>query len=453
MLDLGPRLPYYQPVRPGGALSSRTLERELPPDPRHALDDISGPGQEAPRWRERQVTALAEVALRGLHDAGLDGTLAFAAERLRMALDCDFTKIIDARSSASGLVVRAGSGWPDGVVGNAEVPKGSKSQAGHTIETGSPVIVQDTHTEQRFETAQLLVDRGVRSGVSVLIGSAPDVYGVLQADSRRSGRFDEDDIAVTQAYANVISIVIQRHERDQLSAEFSAIAAHELRTPLTLLLGHSARLLRRLDETGSIDVDQRDEVEAVYVSTLRLQRAVDMFLALGEVERRSGQLVSADVDLVALIDSTIGEIVARYPQADLRRDIPSGPLVRMIDETVVQRVISNLLENAVKYSPSGAPIRVRLESSTGDDVAIHVTDHCGGLSAGDLRQLFRHHFRGETSAAEKGLGLGLYVSQRLVERVGGTLSATNRDGGCDFVLWLPGNADEQPSSVGTNEQS
>lgn len=423
-------------------------ELALTQDPRHALDDLSQllPGApDALQWREQQIIALAELALRGLDEVDLEDTLAFAAERLRVALDCDFTKIIDARSSASGLIVRSGSGWPDGVVGNAEVPEGTRSQAGYTIETGSPVLVRDNLTEQRFEPASLLVDLGIRSGVSVIISGELDAYGVLQADSRQPGRFEEGDVAVVQAYANVIGIIISQHDREQLSADFASIAAHELRTPLTLMIGHSHLLLKHIDQVGSIDTEHRDEIETLHVESLRLRRAVDTFLALGQIERRSVGPELADVDLASTIDSVLKAIRDQYPSADLRPDVPAGPQPWRTDEIAIHRIVSNLVENAVKYSPAGAPVEVTLEREGSDAVAIRVADRCGGLSAADLRELFRHRHRGASSGAGRGLGLGLYVSQRLAERVGGDLGAANVEGGCVFTLRLGGGEDGEPS--------
>lgn len=408
----------------------------------HALDGMAGTPDDMPAWRERQVGALAELALRGLRQPDLEHVLAFATERLCVALDCDFTKILDARASASGLVVRAGSGWPEGVVGEREVPEGMASQAGYTLKVNEPVIVDDTLHEARFEVAPLLLEHGIRSGISVVIVGDPDPHGVLQADSRAVARFTSVDIPIVQAYANVLSIVIEQRQRERLSADFASIAAHELRTPLTLLMGYSARLLKRLDEQGSIGVDRREEVETVFAETLRLRRAVDMYLALGEIERRSVSPDVAEVDLVKTVDAAVLEVAKRYSSAVIAVD-PRPPELRWVtDEIAVQRIVSNLIENGVKYSPPRSTVTVELarhedDSDLGPVVSVRVRDRCGGLPDDVMRRIFQIGFRGEGAHTRRGLGLGLYVGHRLAQRIGGSLTAANEGEGCVFTLKLP----------------
>jgi signal transduction histidine kinase len=403
---------------------------------------MAGTIDDQPRWRERQVNALAELALRGLRQPDLEHVLTFATEQLRVALDCDFTKILDARVSASGLQVRAGSGWPEGVVGEREVPEGMSSQAGYTIEVGMPVVVDDMRDESRFKVAPLLLEHGIRSGISVPIVGDPDPHGVLQADSRVVSRFTSADVPIVQAYANVLSIIIEQRQRERLSAEFASIAAHELRTPLTLLMGYSGRLLKRLDERGSIGAEQREEVETVFSETLRLRRAVDMYLALGEIERRSISPEMAEIDLVEAVDAAVLEVAKRYSSAIVTVEPRPRDLRWVTDEVAVQRILSNLIENGVKYSPPRSTVTVGLEQHVGDGghgsvAIIRVRDRCGGLPDDVMRRIFQIGFRGEGAGSRHGLGLGLYVGQRLAQRIGGRLTVANEGEGCVFTLHLP----------------
>jgi signal transduction histidine kinase len=408
----------------------------------HALDVMAGGIDDQPRWRERQVNALAELALRGLKQPDLEHVLSFATDRLRVALDCDFTKILDARVSATGLQVRTGSGWPEGIIGEREVPEGMASQAGYTLEVGTPVIVDDMLRETRFQVAPLLLEHGIRSGISVVIVGDPDPHGVLQADSRTTSRFTLADIPIVQAYANVLSIIIEQRQRERMAAEFASIAAHELRTPLTLLMGYSGRLLKRLDEHGSIDSEQREEVETVFSETLRLRRAVDMYLALGEIERRSISPEMTEVDLVETVDAAVLEVAKRYSGAVIAVE-PRLPELRWItDDIAVQRIISNLIENGVKYSPPRSTVTVELERHDGDGdrgpvTTVRVRDRCGGLPDDVMRRIFQIGFRGEDSGSGRGLGLGLYVGYRLAQRIGGSLTVANEGDGCVFTLRLP----------------
>lgn len=403
-----------------------------------ALAGLSAAPSEPSRPRlVRQYEALAEVALTALQETDLDVVLDLAARRVQDALACDFVKIVDTRVSATGLQVRSGAGWPPGVVGEAEVSDGAGSMAGYTLQSGEPLLVEDLALERRFTPPPLLVEQGIRSAVSAVIEGEREPVGVLEADSRTVGHFSASDIPVVQAYANVLSIVIRQREREQMSADFAAIASHELRTPLTLLIGYSSRLLRQLDERGTISREHREELEILHSESLRLRRATDIYLALGELERLGPRLQVREVDLLAIVRAAVAEVRLRYPAALVRIDCDRAGLPWRSDEVSVGRIVGNLVENGIKYSPEGAEIDVELSDGS-DGATISVSDRCGGLSEADLRRLFQRSFRGDHGSDERsGLGLGLYVAQRLTEHVGGRLDARNADDGCIFTLHLP----------------
>lgn len=405
---------------------------------RERSPDASG---QAPRRREQQVAALAELALLALRETDLDAVLRAGAQQLREALDCEYTSILDARAGARGLIVSSGAGWPEDVLAAIEAPSGSGSQAGYTLEVGVPVIVDDLRNDGRFTPADCLLELGIRSGLSVVIEGDGEPLGVLLASSLEAGRFTALDVPVISAYARVLGMAIQQHEREQLSADFATIAAHELRTPLMLLIGYSSRLLRRLDEDGTITADLREEVEVLHSESLQLRRAIDTFLALGEIERRHVAPGVITADLVEAAAAAAAEVAERYPGAVIEVEHVSPRVAWTTDELAVQHVIRNLIENGVKYSPAGSRISVHVAvEGNGDDdgrAVVSVHDRCGGLADEDLRHLFRRNFRGERARAGRGLGLGLYVGQRLAARVGGSLSARNEGDGCVFTLRLP----------------
>ena len=386
--------------------------------------------------RARQYEALAEVALTALQETDLDTVLGFAAEHLRDALGCDVVTILDSRVSASGLHVRSGVGWPEGVVGTSEVADGPGSMAGYSLQVDASVLVDDLALERRFKPEALQLEHGLRSGLSSVIAGDHEPVGVLHAGSVSVGYFDTADLAIVESYAKVLSIAIRQHEREQLSADFAAIAAHELRTPLTLLIGYSSRLLRHLDAHGTITTGQREELDILYSESLRLRRATEVYLALGEVERRGASPQLADADLVAIVRAVMAEVQQRYPDAALAVEAVTAAVPWSTDEVAVSRVISNLVENGVKYSPRGSEVTVRIVTGeTGADIS--VSDRCGGLSEDDFGRLFGRSFRGGHAGLGKGLGLGLYVSQRLSERIGASLTAENQGEGCVFTLHLP----------------
>ena len=387
--------------------------------------------------REHRLALLVQLSLVAAHEKSLDQVTRLTATYLRDALDCDFTKVLDARAGAGGLLVRAGAGWPPGVVGQREVPAGADSQGGFTLRSGRAVLVDDVDTETRFATAPLLLEHGVRSGISVIVGGEPDDFGVLQADSRSARAFSEADVEVVQAFADVFAGAVAQHDREQASDHFASIAAHELRTPLTLIIGYATRLLRELDSHGSITVDRREEFATLHSESLRLRHAVDLFLSLGEVDRHRPQVQGRSVDLVDVVESVVPVVSEHYPDGRIRIEPGDQPGEVVTDDNVVARVVTALIDNAVKYTAPGTQVRVAV-TGTDDGAEIAIADACGGLPESDLRRLFQRSFRGDHGAdGRAGLGLGLYIAHRLAEHVGGSLDARNADGGCIFTLWLP----------------
>ncbi len=391
---------------------------------------------EALRWRERQYATLAEIGLLALRQVDIGALLDIAAKRLREALAADFTKLLDHRAGTTGLLLRAGDGWPEGVVGHREVPEGANSQGGYTLLVGKPIIVDDLATETRFVPPALLLEHGVRSGMSVVIEGDGRVLGVLQADKREPHYFRDADIPVLQAYANVLGGAIAQYEREHMSAEFAVLAAHELRTPLTAVVGFSSRLLRRLDETGQIATSQRDEVEAIYGESLRLRRSIELFLALGDAERRLLKPEHIPIDLSDIAEDVASTVAERFTDHTIVVQPKSESTEYVTDELSIVRILSNLVENGAKYSPPGSVIEIEVDVKDGE-AEISVTDACGGMADDDLRRAFQWSFRGNGAGqGREGLGLGLYVAKRLCDRIGADLEADNVAGACRFTLHL-----------------
>ncbi|MDX1532266.1 MAG: PAS domain S-box protein, partial [Rhodothermales bacterium] len=125
------------------------------------------------------------------------------------------------------LLLRSGVGWDDGLVGHATVPAGGNSQAGFTLATEHPVIVDDLETETRFSGPDLLTDHGVVSGLSVVIGDLDQPFGVFGAHTRERRTFTEADADFLQAVANVLASAVERDaSRRALEAANEELEAH-----------------------------------------------------------------------------------------------------------------------------------------------------------------------------------------------------------------------------------
>jgi two-component sensor histidine kinase len=164
---------------------------------------------------------LADFGLRAAEGADLDGLLQGAAEEAARSLDVSFVKVLEYLPDQKRLLVRAGVGWGEGVVGKATVGADIESPAGYALQTGQPVIANDLDKEERFRTPDLLRAHGVKSAVNVIIKSRRHIFGVLEADSRQPRIFTQDDIKFLQGYATILSLAIDLTKLVDLNAQLA----------------------------------------------------------------------------------------------------------------------------------------------------------------------------------------------------------------------------------------
>ena len=163
--------------------------------------------------RVRQQEAVADIGRQALSGAALSTLMGAVTELVARTLNVEFCKILELLPGGDVLLLRAGVGWNDGLVGHATVSAGTNSQAGYTLLCKEPVIVRDFRKEERFSAPPLLRNHGVVSGMSVIIGPNDRPFGILGAHTAKAREFSKDDVHFLQAIANVLSQVIE-HERD-----------------------------------------------------------------------------------------------------------------------------------------------------------------------------------------------------------------------------------------------
>jgi PAS domain S-box-containing protein len=169
------------------------------------------------RARARQQAAAAQLGQEALLGGDLSSLLNSAALAVSTTLDIELVKILELLPEQAELVMRAGVGWKEGV--EHRVPAGLLSQAGYTLASHEPVIVEDLSTEKRFIGPPLLVDHGVESGMSVIISGPDHPFGILGAHARTRRTFTESDINFLQAVANVLAEAIERKRGEEALAE------------------------------------------------------------------------------------------------------------------------------------------------------------------------------------------------------------------------------------------
>jgi signal transduction histidine kinase len=234
-----------------------------------------------------------------------------------------------------------------------------------------------------------------------------------------------------------------RRRRAQRRAEvaknaFFSIAGHELRTPLTVIRGFAETLSSHWDDVT--DDRRRALVERIVPQALRLDRLVERLLVAASIqaETHTRPQVRA-IDPVPALGSVADRFRDQAPLHSFLVEVPRRAVRVLGDPRSLEQVLDHLVDNAVKYSPAGGRVRLRM---TGDQqrVQLIVEDEGVGLPS-DHRRIFDKFAQGETVTKrvhdEGGVGLGLYIVRTLVEDMGGSVAAEPRpEGGARFIVYL-----------------
>jgi two-component system sensor histidine kinase KdpD len=230
-------------------------------------------------------------------------------------------------------------------------------------------------------------------------------------------------------------------ESDQLKSALLAAVSHDLRTPLTVMKGATSTLL--LDEVAWDAATRRSLTSAIDAEIDHLDRIVGNLLSMSRVE--SGALPAERdwQDLAELLGAVLRRIAGQLDGRPIEVDLaPDLPLVA-INATLIEQVLTNLLENALKHTAPGTPIAIVARPSTSsaepDGVVVVVRDHGPGVPPGDLERIFEKFYRGGVPPDQaSGAGLGLAICKGIVEAHGGRIWATNcPEGGAAFTFTLP----------------
>ncbi|HEY6996329.1 MAG TPA: GAF domain-containing protein [Candidatus Binatia bacterium] len=166
--------------------------------------------QQEMETRVRQQEAVAAIGARALSDTSLGNVYKEVCATVTRTLDVEFCKILEAQPDSQNLLLRAGVGWKEGLIGTATVDVGPHSQAGYALQCNQPVVVEDMAGEARFDPAALLLDHGVVSGLSVIIPGRERPFGVLGAHTSKRRKFKNEDVHFLESVAHILSAAIQR---------------------------------------------------------------------------------------------------------------------------------------------------------------------------------------------------------------------------------------------------
>jgi signal transduction histidine kinase len=232
----------------------------------------------------------------------------------------------------------------------------------------------------------------------------------------------------------------------QAQRDFVANISHELRTPLTSIQGFSQAII---DGTASDPDAVRRSATVIHDEAGRMSRLVDGLLDLARLDAVPSSLNRTPLDLAQLLNSLVEKLTLRANEKKITMKVRVDPLPTMIADTDrLSQVFTNLIENAIKYSPEGGTVVLAARSGSGEAI-VSVADSGGGIPAEDLPRIFERFYRVDKARAGKGYGLGLAITKDIVQAHGGSIRVESALGsGTRFTVRLPAASSDDTTVVG-----
>jgi len=235
--------------------------------------------------------------------------------------------------------------------------------------------------------------------------------------------------------------ITDRKNMERQQADFYAMMTHDIKSPLTSVMGYSELILK--DRSDDLDEDLRYMVGAIHNASVKLYHVVDDILSLSRLE--SGRLAVNPVpsNVKQLLSEVCGDMehVFRDKGLAFETDIPDELPTVVVDPKLLQRAVTNLLQNAANYTPAGGSITISantVESEDGTAVSVTVADTGCGIPVEERHKVFEKYYRSRTTCDVKGTGLGLAIVKAVAEAHKGRVELESEVGrGSAFRLILP----------------
>lgn len=247
-----------------------------------------------------------------------------------------------------------------------------------------------------------------------------------------------------------VMYIVQSHTVQQAQTEFVSTVSHELRTPLTSIKGFADTILRAGDR---LDVaQQRRYIDIIKQQADRLTRLVEDLLAVSRLESKKLQLTVRAIDLREAIQRVTHILSEKARNHKINDVIPPGLPLVWADADRLEQILTNLIDNAIKYSPSETTVTVvaRDVPGTPEMVEFSVADQGGGIPQEHLKDLFSKFSRLDNPLTRQteGTGLGLYITRSLVVALGGQIKVSSVPGCTTFTVQLPAASLEMQAARG-----
>jgi signal transduction histidine kinase len=407
---------------------------------------------EAERLRDRlgRRVDLLEAAGRCARALGssLDLDEAFGAfiRELRGLVPFDRTAIVLAEGGVAHVMATSG------VASSDVFPPGSRRPIAGSLLEGvlrGETVYREDMSESRFYEEGELVRLGLHCRVVAPLLAGARAIGMISVVRKEPRSFTQEEVELLSLLGRFVATAVENiraydaerttveelRRLSALRADFVSLVSHELRSPMATVIGSARTLQQRWRE---LTPEQRESFLALIANeTNRLATLVADVLDTSRIEAGTFSYTFADVDLAELLRDVVAAAEVGQDEVPLATSIADPvPPIRG-DRERLRQVLANLVENAVKYSPSGEPVEVSAVALNGN-VVVKVRDRGPGIASEDQSLIFEKFGRARSGKALPGTGLGLFIARSIAEAHGGTLEVRSAPAeGATFTLVLP----------------
>jgi signal transduction histidine kinase len=393
---------------------------------------LERPDADAAAERLRRLQSVTDTALNHLSTSDLLDELVV---RVRDILDCDTCAILLLDEERQEVVARAAAGLEEEVEAGVRIPLG-RGFAGRIAAEGKVVAIEDVDHADVLNP--ILHEKGIKSLLGAPLLAHGRVLGVIHVGTLTPRRFEADAIDLLQAAAERAALGVERallHERlielDRVRNQFVAVAAHELRTPTAAILGSALTLQARKAELSE---DDRVALEEMLVAQAqRLATLLDQLLDFSRLEMHTVRIRRERLNVLELVERTLAELAPEH-RANIAVEVDSS-LEAVVDAAAFERIVSNLVGNALRHGRPPVVVRAALERADGP-LRVDVVDAGEGVAADVRSTLFEQFTRG-ADAAGAGSGLGLAIARSYARAHGGDIELVETGNGGHFRVVLP----------------
>jgi signal transduction histidine kinase len=419
-------------------LMARSLEREAEKARERArvaeeAAEAAGLAADREARARREVAAFHVAILAGVAEDDLDSSIRSMTQAIARDLACEAFAVLLVEPDDDGetTIVAKGVHGDPGYAVDRRMTSGQGRLAEVALD-GRPMLWADPPEAM------------------VPLRASGSLIGILHERTTTPGSIDRERLLLLGRLADQIALVVHAarlrerqeetlrrlRELDEMKSDFVAITSHELRTPLAAIRGFVNTLRRRLDELSGDET--REFLEIVDHQTDRLIRLVEDLLVVSRIEAGKVTLHPEPLEPASFLERVVtgmGEHASRIQ----RRIHPGLPDVFLADPQRLGQILTNLLQNAVKFSPPDTVVTLDAEAFA-EGLAFTVSDRGPGIPPDERQRIFERFHQTDAAATRRseGAGLGLYITKQLVEAMGGSIELSSELGiGSTFRITLP----------------